>query len=64
MTKSHADHQHFMTALLRRELAVAEATRGLNECWNAPGSKQERTSAQAEMLAGVPPITAFMGMEG
>ena len=64
MTKTQADRQHQMTALLRPELAVADAMRRLNEYRDEAGWKQDRTPAQKEMLAGIPPITAFMGMEG
>lgn len=64
MTKTQADRQHLMTALLRRELAVADAMRKLNELRDSIGWKQDRTPAQKEMLSGVPPITAYMGMEG
>jgi len=64
MTKTQIDRQHQMTALLRRELAVAEAMRRLNDFRESIGWKQDRTPAQREMLAGIPPITAFMGMEG
>lgn len=64
MTKTQIDRQHQMTALLRRELAVDEAMRQLNEYRDAAGWKQDRTPAQFGMLAGIPPITAFMGMEG
>jgi len=64
MTKSKIDSQHFMTERLRKELAVAEASRALNEFRDAAGWKQDRTPAQKEMLSGIPPITAFMGMGG
>lgn len=64
MTKTQIDRQHMMTALLRRELAVADAMRRLNEYRDDAGWKQERTTGQSAMLDGIPPITAFMGMEG
>lgn len=64
MTKTQIDRQHQMTALLRRELAVAQALRRLNDYRDGIGWKQDRTTAQSAMLAGIPPITAFMGMEG
>lgn len=64
MTKSQIDRQHQMTALLRRELAVADAMNRLNEYRDDAGWKQERTVAQKIMLADTRPMTAFMGMEG
>ncbi|MGX5719879.1 hypothetical protein [Shinella zoogloeoides] len=64
MTKPQIDRQHQMTALLRRELAVAEAMRKLNDFRDSIGWKQDRTPAQKGMLSSIPPITAFMGMEG
>lgn len=64
MTKTQIDRQHQMTALLRRELEMDRAMRELNEFRDAAGWKQDRTPAQSAMLAGIPPITAFMGMEG
>lgn len=64
MTKTQIDRQHQMTALLRRELAVAQALKRLNDYRDGIGWKQERTPAQSAMLDGIPPITAFMGMEG
>lgn len=64
MTKTQIDRQHLMTARLRQELAAAEAARALNEFRDSVGWKQDRTPAQKEMLSSIPPITAFMGMEG
>ena len=64
MTKSQIDRQHIMTARLRQELAVADAARALNEYRDAAGWKQDRTPAQTRVLSGIPPITAYMGMEG
>ncbi|WPE22446.1 hypothetical protein [Shinella zoogloeoides] len=64
MTKTQIDRQHQMTALLRRELEVADAMRRLNEYRDEAGWKQDRTPSQKEMLSSIPPITAFMGMEG
>lgn len=64
MTKTQEDRQHQMTKRLRHEISLAEALKRLNEHRDSVGWKQERTLAQKEMLAGIPPITAFMGMEG
>lgn len=64
MTKTQIERQHMMTALLRRELAVAEALKRLNDYRDRIGWKQDRTTIQSAMLDGIPPITAFMGMEG
>ncbi len=64
MTKTQIDRRHMMTALLRRELAVAEALKRLNDYRDGISWKQDRTPGQSAMLAGIPPITAFMGMEG
>lgn len=58
------DRVHAMTALLRRENAVAEAMRELNAYRDSIGYRPERSPAQIEMLSLIPPITAFMGMEG
>ncbi|MCA0338959.1 MAG: hypothetical protein LCH99_04425 [Proteobacteria bacterium] len=64
MTKTQIDRQHQMTAVLRRELDVANALRQLNEYRDNAGWMQERTAAQKAMIADIPPMTAFMGMEG
>lgn len=64
MTKSQIDRQHLMTARLGQELALAEATRRLNDFRDSIGWKQDRTAAQKAMLADIPPMTAFMGIEG
>lgn len=36
----------------------------VNQLRKEIGHQQDRTPAQSAMLAGIPPITAFMGMEG
>lgn len=42
----------------------ARAEAKVNQLRAEIGHQQRRTPAQKEMLAGIPPITAFMGMEG
>ena len=59
-----ADRKHAMTAVLRREIELAKALDVLNAINDGSDRRQHRTPAQTEMLAGLPPITAFMGMEG
>lgn len=62
--KKQADRQHAMTTLLRREIELAKALNVLNAVSGCTDRRQHRTPAQSAMLAGIPPITAFMGMEG
>lgn len=62
--QKQANRQHAMTALLRREIELDRAMRELNRYRDDAGRKQDRTPAQSAMLDGIPPITAFMGMEG
>lgn len=63
-TQKQADRQHAMTTLLRREIELAKALDVLNAINDGSDRRQHRTPAQAEMLSSIPPITAFMGMEG
>lgn len=62
--QKQASRQHAMTALLRREIELDRAMRELNRYRNDAGWKQDRTTGQSAMLDGIPPITAFMGVEG
>lgn len=62
--QKQADRKHAMTAVLRREIELAKALDVLNAINDGFDRRAHRTPAQTEMLAGIPPITAFMGMEG
>lgn len=62
--QKQASRQHAMTALLRREIELDRAMRELNRYRDDAGWKQDRTTSQSAMFDGIPPITAFMGMEG
>lgn len=62
--QTQKDREHAMTAVLRREIELAKALDVLNAISGCTDRRQRRTPAQSAMLAGIPPITAFMGMEG
>lgn len=62
--QKQADRTHAMTAVLRREIELAKALEVLNAINDGSDRRQHRTPAQSGMLSSIPPITAFMGMEG
>lgn len=62
--QKQADRQHAMTAVLRREIELARALDVLNAISDGSDRREHRSAAQSEMLSSIPPITAFMGMEG
>lgn len=62
--QKQASRQHAMTALLRREIELEKALSVLNAISDGSDRRQHRTPAQTAMVADIPPITAFMGMEG
>ena len=62
----HRDIQHLIYRRRSRaiEREVVDAYEILRRFQEKVGNNPDRTPAQAEMIAGIPPITAFMSMGG
>jgi hypothetical protein len=58
MVKKHPDMR------VKTLMSKIETQIKVNQLRKEIGWKPDRTPAQSEMLSSIPPITAFMGMEG